>query len=93
MAAQNRGGRPRGAVNPHGLHDLGILDLVEAAAEQRAAARALAHAIRRMARANAYMARAHARITTGWARDHGDDLDPTPLAEIVPFTRDHLRAA
>lgn len=93
MAAQNRGGRPKGTVNPHGLHDLGMLDLVEAAAEQRAAARALAHAVRRVNRANAYAARAHARITQGWARDHGDDTDPTPLAEAVPFTRDHLAAA
>lgn len=89
MPAQNRVGRPTGGA---GLHDLGILDLVEAAAEQRAAARALAHAIRRVHRANSYMARAHARITQGWARDHGDDLDPTPLADIVQFPNRSIAA-
>lgn len=84
MAAQNRAGRPKGAVNPHGLHDLGVLDLAEAANESQAALRALAHAMRRANDAHAHLARAYQRITTGWARDHGD-TDPTPLADVIPF--------
>lgn len=93
MAAQNRGGRPKGTVNPHGLHDLGMLDLVEAAAENKAAMQALAHVFRRVHRSQVNLDRAFTRLATGWARDHGDDTDPTPLAEAVPFTRDHLAAA
>lgn len=86
-ATTRRVGRPAGAVNPRGLHDLGVLDLAEAANESQAAMRALAHALRRANDAHAHLTRAYQRITTGWARDHGDDLDPTPLAEVAPFTR------
>lgn len=87
-----RGGRPRGAVNPHGLHDLGMLDLAEAAAEDQAARNALAHAMRRADRASAHLYRAYQRLALAWARDHGDDNDPTPLAEVVSFSRDRLAA-
>lgn len=92
MPAQNRVGRPQGAVNARGLHDLGVLDLAEAANESQAALRALAHAMRRANDAHAHLARAYQRITTGWARDHGDDLDPTPLAGIVQFPNRSIAA-
>lgn len=85
---RNRGGRPRGltvATTASGLHDLGVLDLAEAAAEHQAAMRALAHAFRRCNDTGAHLSRAYARITTAWAREHGDEQDPAPLAEVVPL--------
>lgn len=69
---------------PRTIHELGLLDLTEAAAESQAAMRALAHAFRRFDDAHSHMARAYARITQGWAREHGE-AEPTPLAEVIPF--------
>ena len=94
MSATHRHvGRPKGAVNPRGLHDLGMLDLAEAAAELHAAHMERVHAERREARAFAHMARGYRRLAQGWARDHGDEEEPTTLAEAVGFTSDHLAAA
>lgn len=69
---------------PRSIHDLGIMDLAEAAVESEAAMRALAHAFRRFNDAHSHMTRAYARITQGWAREHGEP-DPTPLAEVIQF--------
>lgn len=77
-------------LTPQGLHDLGMLDLAEAAAQHQAAQQALAHAFRRSADAGAHLQRAYTRIATAWAKDHGDD-DPTPLADIIPFPAQHGR--
>lgn len=77
---------------PRTIHELGILDLTEAAAESQAAMRALAHAMRRANDAQAHLTRAYARITQGWARHNGEP-DPTPLAEVIPFPGRAPRAA
>lgn len=91
---KNRGGRPRGVNTPisaSGTHDLGMLDLAEAAAQHQAAQQALAHAFRRSSDAGAHLHRAYMRIAQAWAREHDGYSDPAPLADIIPFPAQHGR--
>lgn len=78
-------------MSPQGLHDLGVLDLAEAAAQHQAAQQALAHAFRRSSDAGAHLHRAYMRIAQAWAREHDGYSDPAPLADIIPFPAKHGR--
>lgn len=84
-ASRKSRGRPKGSVSPQGMHEDGLLELAELADTQQEVMRELARAFRRMAACHERAHAAHRKLVTAWMREHGDDTDPTPLAEVVPF--------
>lgn len=88
---RNSGRRPSPPSDEDTISEL-LLDLQGQLVEMEAADR---RHMRQQRNRRRMMLATITRVFEGWRRLRGlyPDPDPTPLAEVVPFTRDHLAAA